>query len=134
MYLPDTNLFAAILRGKRPDLTARLRSLMPSEVGLSSIVAAELHYGAWRSGRAAENLALIRELTDTLVRVPFDDRCAAEYGVIRADLVRLGQTIGPNDLMIAATARAHDATLVTHNRAEFGRVVGLRIDDWEGPP
>jgi tRNA(fMet)-specific endonuclease VapC len=39
--------------------------------------------------------------------------------------------IGPNDFMIVAIARANDLTLVTHNIAEFSRVPGLRIEDWE---
>lgn len=54
-----------------------------------------------------------------------------EYARIRADLAEQGRPIGPNDLMIAATACAHDATLVTHNTGEFGRVTGLRLQDWE---
>jgi tRNA(fMet)-specific endonuclease VapC len=63
--------------------------------------------------------------------LPFDDDCAEHYGQIRADLPTLGKPIGPNDTLIAAIARAHDATLITHNTGEFGRVTGLRIADWE---
>jgi tRNA(fMet)-specific endonuclease VapC len=65
-------------------------------------------------------------------RLPFDDLCAEHYGSIRTDLRRSGGAIGPNDLLIAATARAHDLTLVTHNTGEFSRVVGLRSEDWQG--
>ena len=46
-------------------------------------------------------------------------------------LTHAGQLIGPNDLLIAATALAHGAILVTHNTAEFSRVPGLLIEDWE---
>ena len=52
--------------------------------------------------------------------------------MIRADLHTQGKPIGPNDLLIAAIARAHDAVLVTHNTGGFGRVIGLRMADWEG--
>jgi len=62
--------------------------------------------------------------------VPFDDTCARHYGLIRADLARSGTLIGPNDLFIAATARAHDLTVVTRNTREPGRIVGLRVSDW----
>jgi len=44
---------------------------------------------------------------------------------------RLGKPIGPNDLMIAATALVHGAVLITHNTREFSRVEGLQIEDWE---
>jgi len=54
------------------------------------------------------------------------------YGQIRADLTVQGKLIGPNDLLIAAIARTFDVTLVTRNGAEFSRVVGLRLEDWEG--
>jgi tRNA(fMet)-specific endonuclease VapC len=63
--------------------------------------------------------------------LPFDDRCAEEAAQIRADLAAQGKPIGPHDILIAATARAHDAVLVTHNTSEFARVTGLRLEDWE---
>lgn len=62
---------------------------------------------------------------------PFDDACAEHYGVLRADLERSGCPVGPNDMLIAATARAHDAVLVTANTNEFRRIVGLRVTNWE---
>jgi tRNA(fMet)-specific endonuclease VapC len=52
--------------------------------------------------------------------------------MIRAQLALAGTPIGPNDLLIAAIALANGSTLVTHNTGEFGRVNGLRIEDWEG--
>lgn len=41
--------------------------------------------------------------------------------------------IGPNDLMIAAIGRATSVTVVTHNTAEFSRVPGLNLEDWQTP-
>lgn len=63
--------------------------------------------------------------------LPFDDQCAEEYGLLRDELDRAGTPIGPNDLLIAATARAHGVVLVTHNVREFSRVPELRTEDWE---
>lgn len=63
--------------------------------------------------------------------LPFDDLCAEHYALVRTDLLAQGTPIGPNDLLIAAIARAHDAVLVTHNTGEFGRMIGLRLEDWE---
>ena len=108
-----------------------LRAVPRSLVRLSSVVKAELLYGARKSTRMAENLRLLERFFDTIASLPFDDRCAEEYGLLRDELDRAGTPIGPNDLLIAATARAHRATLVTHNVREFSRVAELRIEDWE---
>ena len=105
----------------------------PSEVRLSSVVTAELLYGARHSGRVEDNLRLLSRFFAPFISLPFDDLCAEHYGQIREDLARSGRLIGPNDLLIAATARAHDATLVSNNAEEFSRVVGLRTVDWEQP-
>ena len=98
---------------------------------LCSIVKAELLYDARRSRHVEANLHLLKQLFNPLASLPFDDRCAEEAGLIRADLNEQGMPIGPNDVLIAATARANDAVLVTHNTREFARVTGLRLVDWE---
>jgi tRNA(fMet)-specific endonuclease VapC len=131
MYLLDTNACVRILNGTSPPLVERLRFIPRTQVRLSSIVKAELLYGARKSGRIAENLRLLERLFETIASLPFDDRCAEEYGVLREELERAGTLIGPNDLLIAASARAHGAILVTNNVREFSRVSDLRIDDWE---
>jgi tRNA(fMet)-specific endonuclease VapC len=102
-----------------------------SRICLCSVVKAELFFGAMKSTRVTENLALLDELFADLTSVPFDDNAARRYGEIRSDLARKGTPIGPNDLMIAAIASIHDLTLVTHNTREFNRVTGLNLEDWE---
>jgi tRNA(fMet)-specific endonuclease VapC len=131
MYLLDTNACIRILNGSSAPLIERLRSVPRSSVRLSSVVKAELLYGARNSARIAENLRLLERFFDTIASLPFDDRCAEAYGVLRQELERAGTPIGPNDLLIAATARAHNAVLITHNVREFSRVSELKIEDWE---
>lgn len=131
MYLLDTNACIRILNGTSSPLIEHLRAVPRSLVRLSSVVKAELLYGARKSNRMAENLRLLERFFDTIASLPFDDRCAEEYGLLRDELDRAGTPIGPNDLLIAATARAHRAILVTHNVREFSRVAELRIEDWE---
>lgn len=98
---------------------------------MSTVVKAELFHGARRSQRVAENLKLLQQFFQPFVSLPFDDPCAEQYGIIRTQLEREGRPIGPNDLMIAATALAHDLVLVTNNTGEFSRVAGLAIEDWQ---
>lgn len=131
MFMLDTNACIRILNTSKGPLIDRLRRETPERVRTCSVVKAELLYGARKSRRVAENLRLLERFFDVVACVPFDDRCAEHYGLIRAELEREGTPIGPYDLMIAATARAHDMTLVTRNVAEFARVVGLRVEDWE---
>ena len=132
MFLLDTNACIHVLNGTSVSLTANLRRHAPSEIRLCTIVKAELLYGARHSRRVANNLALLAAFFAPFVSLPFDDACAEHYGQIRAELASSGTPIGPNDLLIAAAARANDLTLITHNTAEFGRVVGLRVVNWEG--
>lgn len=88
---------------------------------------AELYYEARKSERVEHNLEILRRFFEPFVSLPFDDRAAEEYGLIRADLERAGTPIGPNDLLIAALARSRDLGLVSPNSREFGRVAGLRV-------
>ena len=87
------------------------------------------------SSRVAENLRTLERFVKPFHSLPFDDHCVAVYGRLRADLERAGTPIGPNDLLIVATAVAFDHTLITANSREFSLVAGLRLENWElGPP
>ncbi len=131
MYLLDTNVCIRLLNQSHEGLIRHFRRLQPREIALSSIVKFELYYGARHSNRVEANLQLLSRFFQPLVSLAFDDRCAEEAGLIRADLREQGMPVGPNDVLIAATARAYDAVLVTYNTAEFSRVTGLRLVDWE---
>lgn len=95
-----------------------------------------LYRGAYRSPAFYQpgNLALLRQFCGQFAILPLDERSAERAGQIRADLASKGTPIGPYDLLIAAIAVVHNATLVTHNIREFGRVVGLQYVDWQAGP
>jgi len=132
-YLLDANVCIRLLTGRVPSVTERFLTHDPLEIHLCSIVRAELEYGARHSRDVAANLQLLERFCEPLVSLPFDDRCAAHYGLVREDLTRKGTLIGANDFLIAATALAYGLTLVTHNLKEFRRVAGLQLEDWENP-
>lgn len=131
MYLLDTNACIRVLNERSSVLTRRVAALRPDIIYLSSVVKAELIYGAYRSNRAAENLRTLKRFFVPFTPIAFDNQCVDAYGRIRSGLQIAGTPIGPNDLLIAATAVTHELTLVTHNIREFARVPGLEVEDWE---
>jgi len=130
-FILDTNVCIRLLNDRDSPVARRLASVPRNEVVLCSISKAELYYGAYRSKRREANLALLRRFLKEFATLAFDEKCEEVYGVIRAQLAVAGTPVGPNDLLIAAIALANEATLVTHNTAEFGHGSGLRIEDWE---
>jgi tRNA(fMet)-specific endonuclease VapC len=127
--LLDANALIAMLRDSVSRLARRVRQEKPGDVAISAIVAHELFYGAFKSTRASHNAALVDALQFPVVE--FDREDARQAGEIRAFLAARGMSIGPYDVLIAGQAIARDMILITHNTGEFGRVPGLRIEDWE---
>ena len=100
------------------------------EIVTCAVVRAELLHGALKYGLPAQRSALVRNTLAPFRSLPFDDTATDHYARVRHELERIGKPIGPNDLIIAAICLIHDCILVTANIGEFGRVHGLRIEDW----
>jgi tRNA(fMet)-specific endonuclease VapC len=130
VYLLDTSVWIGYLKGV-PALV--LRTQAEPQIAISSVSLGELYYGARKSQRVEANLERLEVLRNEIPVFEVDTTVAEVYGMIRADLERHGTPIGPNDLWIAATARAHDLVLVSCNQREFVRIAGLRLDNWEAP-
>jgi tRNA(fMet)-specific endonuclease VapC len=128
-YLLDANAVISLLNDKTSKTAQRARREMVGDVAVSAIVAHELFYGAFKSRRAIQNLALIDALQFEILE--FDKEDARQAGEIRALLASNGTPIGPYDVLIAGQALARDMILVTRNTQEFGRVIGLQIEDWQ---
>ncbi|WP_434151892.1 type II toxin-antitoxin system VapC family toxin [Methylocaldum gracile subsp. desertum] len=131
MWLPDTNVWIRYLNPAPSPVNQRFIEHLPESIVLCDVVKAELYFGAYKSQRREANLSLLETLFAQFVSLPFDGNAARLCGELRADLARKGKPIGPYDLQIAAVALANDLTLVTHNTVEFGRIDGLRLEDWE---
>ena len=131
MFLLDSDTCLQFLDGSNPAVAERLRAQRPSDIALSSMSKAALLSRARSSGRVEENLETLRRFLEPLTILPFDDRCAEEYGQISAQLTAQGLDLPSEDLAIAATARAQDAVLVTRRTAPFNQVAGLRLANWQ---
>lgn len=99
------------------------------EIGMSSVVAAELAYGVVKSGSSRNRQALEMFLAPHMI-LPFDEPALWVYGELRTRLERQGTPIGSLDTLIAAHALSQYATLITNNTVEFARVPGLQLDNW----
>jgi tRNA(fMet)-specific endonuclease VapC len=129
IYLPDTNALSAYMRGVDSDLVARFQAAF-FELHLSVIVLAEREFGVTKGTNAQARLRLT-ELSRLLPVVEFTREDCAFYAAIRTDLEARGFGIGPMDTLIAAQALRLGACVITRNTREFGRVVGLQVENWQ---
>ena len=133
-YLLDTNVCVDYLTGRYPSVAARLRALGPARVCLSSVVVAELRYGADKSAHPRRNHRMLDTLTAEISCRAFDAAAAASYGRVRTDLERRGRPIDTDDMLIGAHALSLGLVLVTNNVREFGRIDRLSLEDWREAP
>ena len=132
MILLDTNICIHVINSKPPAVLERFRKYRMGEIGLCSVVAAELAYGVAKSGSARNREALEMFLAPLII-LPFDVAALWAYGDLRAELERKGTPIGALDTMIAAHALSNKSILVTNNSREFARVPGLALENWVQP-
>ena len=128
-YLLDTNIISALIRNPQSPVTDRIAHEGEKSVCTSIVVAAELRFGAKKSGsiRLASQVEAILSAIDILpLTKPVDQR----YATIRFELEKAGTPIGPNDMLIAAQTLTLDLILITANLREFSRVPGLTVENW----
>jgi tRNA(fMet)-specific endonuclease VapC len=132
-YLLDTNTCIGWLRQNQPQIVVRIQAQAQTDIVLCAVVVGELLFGVERSDPAhrANTGLRVEQLRQQFTSLPFDDAAAEQYGRIREDLTGRGLLIGGNDMLIAAITLTRGCTLVTHNTAEFSRVAGLLIEDWQ---
>ena len=128
-FMLDTNICIQIMNHADDRMLARLIE-HEGKMCISTIVAAELRFGAAKSAAKKKNQQLLAEFLAPLEVIPFDEDAAESYGELRATLEKAGRPIGPLDTLIAGHALSLSATLVTNNTREFKRVQGLRVENW----
>ena len=129
LYSLDTNILSNLVRHSQGVVAKKIAVVGENEICISIIVAAELRFGA-----AKRNSARLSNQVETILEamlvVPFDVPIDREYAKLRQLLESSGNSIGPNDLLIAAQARANGQILVTNNVRKFTRVPRLQVENW----
>jgi tRNA(fMet)-specific endonuclease VapC len=132
-YLLDNDIAIELLRGRCVHVASRLASKTREQIFLSTVTVAELLFGSLRSRDPEKGKAACRQFCSSFQLAELDYQAAERSSFIRADLEARGERIGTYDVLIAGTALARDCVLATVNVREFGRVAGLRIEDWTVP-
>lgn len=125
----DTDTASYIIKGKSPAIDAHLRTLKVRQVCISAVTRAELRFGVQLS-RSHRLTAEVERFLSGIYTLPWDEAAADRFAEVRADLERTGTPIGIMDTLIAAHAKAIQATLVTNNVKHFRLVKDLPIENW----
>ena len=129
MFALDTNTMIYFFQGKGR-VGQHLLSTPPSMIMIPTIVLHELYVGIEKSQSSSKRIEQLEGLLSIVTVQPFGAPEARVAASIRANLEKSGRPIGPLDTLIAGTALANNATVVTHNLREFSRVPGLEVVDW----
>ena len=129
MYVLDTNTLIYFFKGAG-NVAGRLLKTPPQNVALPAVVIYELEVGIAKSRSPEKRKTQLQNFISATTVIPFGLHEARSAALIRARLEEKGKSIGPHDLLIAGTAMAHRAILVTHNTKEFKRIHGLALEDW----
>jgi tRNA(fMet)-specific endonuclease VapC len=128
-YMLDTNICIYVMKRYPQALREKFNSLA-DQLCISSITLGEMHYGAEKSARRADNLTAIEHFVARLDILPFEAKAAMHYGQVRAELERAGTPCGPHDMQIGGHARSEGLIVVTNNLREFNRMPGVRVENW----
>ncbi|AFZ58499.1 type II toxin-antitoxin system VapC family toxin [Anabaena cylindrica FACHB-243] len=129
MYVLDTNTLIYYFKGQG-QVAQNLANVSAEEISIPTIVLFELQVGIAKSTSPAKRTQQLQQLLSRVNVIPFYRNAALTAATIRAELEQKGTPIGQIDVLIAGTAIALQATLVTHNVNEFSKVSGLAIVDW----
>lgn len=128
-YLLDTNILSDLVRNPQGRVAARIAHVGARAVYTSIIVAAELRFGAVKKG-SDRLTAQLEGILSAIDIQPFEAPADVAYARLRAQLEAAGAPIGANDMLIASHALAAGCVVVTDNEREFGRISGLRVENW----
>lgn len=129
MLALDTNTLIYFFKGQGR-VAERLLATAPAEIAIPAVTVYEIETGIAKSAEPAKRRAQFDALLGLVTILPFDHTAASHAAALRAALENAGRPIGPLDTLIAGTALANGATLVTRNLREFSRVPHLQAIDW----
>jgi tRNA(fMet)-specific endonuclease VapC len=129
MLLLDTDTVIYNMKGNG-NVQENLCQHINDSISISVITLMELYYGARKSQKAANNLAKIKMLEQSIEIIPVGLESTEIFGLLKAQLEFEGNRLDDFDLIIASCALSHNLTLVTNNIKHFQRIDGLKLANW----
>lgn len=129
MILLDTDICIELLKGNKR--IVQRRSQYEDPVGVSFMTVAELYYGAEKSPNPLKNHTTIEALLLTVEIFQPDIPILKRFGLVKAELQRMGMVIPDADVFIASTAMEIGSKLITGNLEHFKRIPGLLMENWK---
>ena len=130
-HLLDTSVYSQRLRPQpHPGVVQRWRSFGDQRLAISAICEAELLYGLEKRQSARLWQEYHAALENALTLLPIDKPTAGIYARLKAQQEASGEPRADFDLLIAATALAHNLIVATGNPRHFVGLPGLVVEDW----
>jgi tRNA(fMet)-specific endonuclease VapC len=129
-YLLDTDTCSFIVKNHSSGIRERFSRISAGDLAISAVTWAELNSWICLSAQPARRLLSLQKMFAPISILPFTALDASFHGRIWTQLKAQGRLIGALDMLIAAHALSRGLTTVTNNVEHFGRVEGLKIENW----
>lgn len=130
-YLFDTNICIFYFKNKF-GIEDKIKAVGEENVYVSEVTIAELLYGVANTtdpDKRAANRKVVDIFKQNVNIIPIAS-VFEEYAKEKSRLRKLGTPVDDFDLLIGATAIAHDLVMVTNNLKHIGRLEGITLEDW----
>ncbi|TGK00847.1 type II toxin-antitoxin system VapC family toxin [Leptospira semungkisensis] len=128
-YLIDTDILIYSLKND-PIVRQNFLERKNSIKSVSVITYGELIFGAQKSSYKERNLATVRRIAELFPVIELNSGIMETFGELKATQQKKGNTIEDFDLLIGCTALYLNYSLVTNNEKHFGKIPGLKIENW----
>jgi tRNA(fMet)-specific endonuclease VapC len=135
MLVLDTSAFSRLMQAE-PVALNHAGQHRPGDLFVTPLVVAEIQFGIARLRVGSRRVQLLRSQYRrwrALVEwLEWTEAASDIFGEQKARLEARGALIEDMDIAVAAIAMAHGFGVATCNARHFGRIEGLRVDDWAG--